>query len=115
MLSRFSYVSGPSLQEIFKNHCSDGRERGEFRTTGVNNISTANSSGLMKLGNTAVICGIKGEFAAPPPDELDKGYVWRTLKAAVTQPEPAGDKETVNHKLQLNATVTFAEERFIFR
>ena len=41
--------------------------------------------------------------------------VWRAVKAGVIQPEPAGVKklEIVNHKLQLNAAVTFAEEIFI--
>ena len=35
------------------------------------------------------------------------------VKAGVIQPEPTGVKEIVNHKLQLNAVVTFAEEIFI--
>lgn len=29
----------------------------------------------MKLGNTTVICGVKAEFAAPPVDAPDRGYV----------------------------------------
>ena len=40
--------------------------------------------------------------------------LWRTAKAGIIQPEPTGvKKEIVNHKLQLNAVVTFAEEIFI--
>ena len=36
------------------------------------------------------------------------------MKAGVIQPGPAGaKKEIVNHKLQLNAVVTFAEEILI--
>ncbi|XP_032448921.1 LOW QUALITY PROTEIN: exosome complex component RRP43-like, partial [Lynx canadensis] len=59
-------------------HCRpDGGELGEFRTTSVNigSISTADGSTLVKLGNTTLICGIKAEFAAPPTDAPDKGYV----------------------------------------
>ena len=40
--------------------------------------------------------------------------MWRTVKAGIIQPGPAGaQKEIVNHELQLNAVVTFAEEIFI--
>ncbi|XP_012368718.1 exosome complex component RRP43-like [Octodon degus] len=55
----------------------DGGERGECRTTTVNigSISTADGSALVKLGNTAVICGVKAEFAVPPTDAPDEGYV----------------------------------------
>ncbi|XP_077014195.1 exosome complex component RRP43 isoform X3 [Tamandua tetradactyla] len=65
-------------RRFLKENCRpDGRELGEFRTTTVNigSISTADGSALVKLGNTTVICGIKAEFAAPPADAPDKGYV----------------------------------------
>ncbi|XP_053521477.1 exosome complex component RRP43 isoform X1 [Artibeus jamaicensis] len=65
-------------RRFLKENCRpDGRELGEFRATTVNvgSISTADGSALVKLGNTAVICGIKAEFAAPPPDAPNKGYV----------------------------------------
>ena len=40
--------------------------------------------------------------------------LWTTVKAGVPQLGPAGvKKEIVNHKLQLNLVVTFAEEMFI--
>uniref|UniRef100_A0A8D0LBL6 Exosome complex component RRP43 n=1 Tax=Sphenodon punctatus TaxID=8508 RepID=A0A8D0LBL6_SPHPU len=54
-----------------------GRELGEFRTTTVNigSIATADGSALVKLGNTTVICGVKAEFAAPPADATNKGYI----------------------------------------
>ena len=40
--------------------------------------------------------------------------MWRTVKAGFIQPEPSGlKKEIVDHKLQRNVTVTFAEEIFI--
>ncbi|OBS64365.1 hypothetical protein A6R68_07098, partial [Neotoma lepida] len=38
-------------------------------------ISTADGSALVKLGNTTVICGVKAEFAAPPLDAPDRGYI----------------------------------------
>ncbi|XP_062975059.1 exosome complex component RRP43 [Elgaria multicarinata webbii] len=55
----------------------DGRDLGEFRTTTVNtgSITTADGSALVKLGNTTVICGIKAEFASPPVDSSNKGYI----------------------------------------
>ncbi|XP_055100975.2 exosome complex component RRP43 isoform X1 [Symphalangus syndactylus] len=65
-------------RRFLKENCRpDGRELGEFRTTTVNigSISTADGSALVKLGNTTVICGVKAEFAAPPTDAPDKGYV----------------------------------------
>ncbi|XP_004711301.2 exosome complex component RRP43 [Echinops telfairi] len=65
-------------RRFLKENCRpDGRELGEFRTTTVNigSITTADGSALVKLGNTTVICGIKAEFAAPPTDAPDKGYV----------------------------------------
>ncbi|KAF6084003.1 exosome component 8 [Phyllostomus discolor] len=65
-------------RRFLKENCRpDGRELGEFRATTVNvgSISTADGSALVKLGNTAVICGVKAEFATPPPDAPNKGYV----------------------------------------
>ncbi|KAL4690786.1 hypothetical protein H8959_013747 [Pygathrix nigripes] len=70
-------------RRFLKENCRpDGRELGEFRTTTVNigSISTADGSALVKLGNTTVICGVKAEFAAPPTDAPDKGYVARAFK-----------------------------------
>ncbi|XP_054442546.1 exosome complex component RRP43 [Pteronotus mesoamericanus] len=65
-------------RRFLKENCRpDGRELGEFRATTVNvgSIGTADGSALVKLGNTAVICGVKAELAVPPPDAPDKGYV----------------------------------------
>ncbi|XP_066474117.1 exosome complex component RRP43 [Tiliqua scincoides] len=65
-------------RRFLKENCRpDGRELGEFRTTTVNigSITTADGSALVKLGNTTVICGIKAEFAAPPVDSSNKGYI----------------------------------------
>ncbi|KAJ8028707.1 Exosome complex component RRP43 [Holothuria leucospilota] len=55
----------------------DGRELGEFRATllNVGTINTAHGSALVKLGNTTILCGVKGEFAAPPVNEPKKGYL----------------------------------------
>ncbi|KAJ6658270.1 hypothetical protein lerEdw1_020542 [Lerista edwardsae] len=65
-------------RRFLKENCRpDGRDLGEFRTTTVNigSITTADGSALVKLGNTTVICGIKAEFAAPPADSSNKGYI----------------------------------------
>ncbi|XP_028655112.2 exosome complex component RRP43 isoform X1 [Erpetoichthys calabaricus] len=65
-------------RKFLKENCRpDGRELGEFRTTTLNigSITTADGSALVKLGNTTIICGIKGELAAPPADAPDKGYI----------------------------------------
>ncbi|XP_029458590.1 exosome complex component RRP43 isoform X1 [Rhinatrema bivittatum] len=65
-------------RRFLKENCRpDGRELGEFRPTTVNigSITTADGSALVKLGNTIIICGIKAEFAAPPADAPNKGYI----------------------------------------
>ncbi|KAM9169904.1 exosome complex component RRP43 isoform 2-T2 [Pangshura tecta] len=65
-------------RRFLKENCRpDGRELGEFRTTTVNigSITTADGSALVKLGNTTVICGIKAEFAEPPAESTNKGYI----------------------------------------
>ncbi|XP_023661056.2 exosome complex component RRP43 isoform X2 [Paramormyrops kingsleyae] len=65
-------------RSFLKENCRpDGRELGEFRTTTLNigSISTANGSALVKIGNTTVICGIKGELTCPPSDAPNKGYI----------------------------------------
>ncbi|KAM5180566.1 exosome complex component RRP43 [Mantella aurantiaca] len=38
-------------------------------------ITTADGSALVKIGNCTVICGIKAEFATPPIDAPNKGYI----------------------------------------
>uniref|UniRef100_A0A4W5LCU5 Ribosomal RNA-processing protein 43 n=1 Tax=Hucho hucho TaxID=62062 RepID=A0A4W5LCU5_9TELE len=65
-------------RSFLKENCRpDGRELGEFRTTTLNigSISTADGSALVKIGNTTVMCGIKGELANPPVDAPNKGYI----------------------------------------
>ncbi|KAM4797309.1 exosome complex component RRP43 [Rhinophrynus dorsalis] len=65
-------------RKFLKENCRpDGRDLGEFRTTTINvgSITTADGSALVKIGNCTVICGIKAEFAAPPVDAPNKGYV----------------------------------------
>uniref|UniRef100_A0A8C4VKK2 Exosome complex component RRP43 n=1 Tax=Gopherus evgoodei TaxID=1825980 RepID=A0A8C4VKK2_9SAUR len=68
---------GFALESLKENCRPDGRELGEFRTTTVNigSITTADGSALVKLGNTTVICGIKAEFAQPPAESTNKGYI----------------------------------------
>ncbi|KAK7503915.1 hypothetical protein BaRGS_00005038 [Batillaria attramentaria] len=55
----------------------DNRELGEFRPTVLNigSISTAEGSALIKLGNTTVICGVKGELAEPKTETPKEGYI----------------------------------------
>lgn len=63
---------------FLKENCRpDGRELGECRTTTLNigSITTADGSALVKLGNTTVVCGVKGEFAVPHLDSPNTGYV----------------------------------------
>ncbi|KAG5844651.1 hypothetical protein ANANG_G00164750 [Anguilla anguilla] len=65
-------------RSFLKENCRpDGRELGEFRTTTLNigSISTADGSALVKIGNTTVICGIKGELTSPPADAPNSGYI----------------------------------------
>lgn len=65
-------------RSFLKENCrSDGRELSEFRATTLNigSISTADGSALVKLGNTTVVCGIKGELANPTVEAPGKGYM----------------------------------------
>ncbi|XP_029506182.2 exosome complex component RRP43 [Oncorhynchus nerka] len=65
-------------RSFLKENCRpDGRELGEFRTTTLNigSISTADGSALVKIGNTTVMCGIKGELTSPAVDAPNKGYI----------------------------------------
>ncbi|XP_072466490.1 exosome complex component RRP43 isoform X2 [Notamacropus eugenii] len=76
-------------RRFLKENCRpDGRELGEFRTTTVNigSITTADGSALVKLGNTTVICGVKAEFAAPPVDSLNKGYIVHSCRVVPHSP-----------------------------
>ncbi|XP_006267502.1 exosome complex component RRP43 [Alligator mississippiensis] len=87
-------------RRFLKENCRpDGRELGEFRATTVNigSITTADGSALVKLGNTTVICGIKAEFAAPPVDATNKGYIvpdvdLPPLCSARFRPGPPGEE-----------------------
>lgn len=38
-------------------------------------IQTADGSAIVKLGNTAVVCGIKAELAEPKATEPDRGFI----------------------------------------
>ena len=38
-------------------------------------ISTAHGSAMVKLGNTVVVCGVKGEITRPPADAPNVGVV----------------------------------------
>ncbi|XP_065837036.1 exosome complex component RRP43-like [Oscarella lobularis] len=41
----------------------------------VGSITTAYGSSVVKVGNSVVVCGIKGEFCLPTGENFDRGYV----------------------------------------
>jgi exosome complex RNA-binding protein Rrp42 (RNase PH superfamily) len=57
----------------------DNRNLLEFRmpTIKTNVISTCESSAIVKLGDTSVLCGIRVEVAQPRWDRPDSGYLGR--------------------------------------
>jgi len=59
------------------NKRSDGRELMGFRDASINlnSIRTADGSAAVKIGNTAVICGIKAELASPKSETPNIGYL----------------------------------------
>ncbi|XP_078457000.1 exosome complex component RRP43 isoform X1 [Lampetra planeri] len=70
-------------RSFLKENCRpDGRELGEFRVTTLNigSLSTADGSALVKVGNTTVICGVKGELAAPTSEAPDQGFIVPNLE-----------------------------------
>nr|XP_047143886.1 exosome complex component RRP43 [Hydra vulgaris] len=54
----------------------DGRALDEYRKTivNINSIKTASGSGLVRIGNTIVVCGIKAELAEPSVEKTNEGY-----------------------------------------
>lgn len=55
----------------------DGRGLDGFRrcTVAMGEIGTADGSAIVRLGETAVIAGIKAEIANPPIDSPDTGWL----------------------------------------
>ncbi|KAI8976046.1 exosome complex component RRP43-like protein [Pilobolus umbonatus] len=55
----------------------DGRTHTEFRKTMITSgaIHTANSSAMVRLGGTTVVCGIKAEVCEPQIDIPNEGYL----------------------------------------
>ncbi|XP_069826038.1 exosome complex component RRP43 [Dendropsophus ebraccatus] len=90
-------------RKFLKQNCRpDGRDLSEFRTTTINvgSITTADGSALVKLGNCTVICGIKAEFANPPSDAPNKGYIvpnvdLTPLCSSRFRPGPPGEEAQV--------------------
>ncbi|XP_053564409.1 exosome complex component RRP43 [Bombina bombina] len=90
-------------RKFLKENCRpDGRDLNEFRTTTINvgSITTADGSALVKFGNCTVICGIKAEFAAPPSDTPNKGYIvpnvdLTPLCSSRFRPGPPGEEAQV--------------------
>ncbi|XP_075707850.1 exosome complex component RRP43 [Rhinoderma darwinii] len=90
-------------RKFLKQNCRpDGRGLSEFRTTTINvgSITTADGSALVKLGNCTVMCGIKAEFASPPTDAPNKGYIvpnmdLTPLCSSRFRPGPPGEEAQV--------------------
>ncbi|KAM3968353.1 exosome complex component RRP43 [Aphomia sociella] len=55
----------------------DGRKFNEQRNIklNVNSLQTADSSAVVKCGNTTIVCGIKLELATPKAEEPKQGYI----------------------------------------
>ena len=55
----------------------DGRLLERFRKTLITtrSISTANTSAMVRLGGTTVVCGIKAEVCEPHVERPDQGYL----------------------------------------
>ncbi|XP_068627927.1 exosome complex component RRP43-like [Battus philenor] len=62
---------------ISRNIRPDGRKFSELRNIklNINSIKTAETSGVVKCGNTTVICGVKLELATPRAEEPDSGFL----------------------------------------
>jgi len=86
----------------------DGRGLWKVRPTAINigSISTADGSALVRLGNTAVICGIKAELAMPKPAEPKKGYLVPNIELSPLcsphfRPGPPSEQAQVSSQLLL--------------
>ncbi|KAK7604905.1 hypothetical protein V9T40_006091 [Parthenolecanium corni] len=55
----------------------DGRGLNKFRNVAINvdSISSANGSTIVRIGNTCVVCGIKGELGPPKAEEPQNGFL----------------------------------------
>lgn len=55
----------------------DGRKFMSFRPAIINvgTVSTAEGSAVIRIGKTAVVCGIKAELATPTATEPDRGFI----------------------------------------
>ncbi|XP_076468262.1 exosome complex component RRP43-like [Babylonia areolata] len=85
----------------------DNREIGSFRPTvldiGSKNgscISTAEGSSLVRLGNTIVMCGVKGELAEPKTDTPSEGFIVPNVELSPLcsprfRPGPPGEQAQV--------------------
>ena len=55
----------------------DGRPLDRFRKTLIttDSIATADASAMVRLGGTAIVCGIKAEVCEPHVERPDQGYL----------------------------------------
>nr|XP_039258165.1 exosome complex component RRP43-like [Styela clava] len=94
-------------KEVLKNDVRpDGRDLGKFRkmTINVESISTADGSALVQMGNTMVVCGVKGELTKPPASKPDCGIIVPNVDlppmcAAHFKPGPPSEQAQVASQL----------------
>ncbi|XP_077969531.1 exosome complex component RRP43-like [Styela clava] len=94
-------------KEVLKNDVRpDGRDLGKFRkmTINVGSISTADGSALVQMGNTMVVCGVKGELTKPPASKPDCGIIVPNVDlspmcAAHFKPGPPSEQAQVASQL----------------
>jgi len=62
---------------VAENVRPDGREFHAWRDVSLNvgSISTADGSALVRIGNTTIVCGVKGEIAEPELDRESEGFL----------------------------------------
>ncbi|XP_014210525.1 exosome complex component RRP43 [Copidosoma floridanum] len=84
----------------------DGRDFTTFRPVSLNigSITQADSSAVIKIGNTAVVCGIKAELATPKAEAPDCGFVipnveLTPLSSPKFRPGPPGEEAQHTTKL----------------
>ena len=87
MVEVFRSLQLNQYHELFlkENKRSDGRSFNSFRETEVktNVVDTADGSCIVKLGNTTVICGVKGSIVEKVTLNDDKGLVEVTISLPV--------------------------------
>ena len=55
----------------------DGRKLNEYRQIrfGIDSVTTADGSAVLKIGKTTAVCGVRAELANPPDETPNEGYL----------------------------------------